>query len=914
MPVLVNRESGLAEDLSPELAQAAVKMNTHDIPMVDPEGNHVLAPHEEAASLLQQGYTQPDSEQLKGLLDVSKYSTTGQQLATGAEGAASSYSFGLSTAAERALGVPEEDINKRREINPVSHGVGEAVGFGAGLLSGTGEAALINKAGLMLGEKAAAHLGASAIGKIGSTAARLAAENALFTSGDEASKIFAGDPHQSIESSAINVGLSGIIGMGAGAALKGTGELWEMGPGKKLTELMQTVSNKAQGLPSELKLASGIDIAPEMEAALSSNPAARSAFQTLQESNSKAGTEAQEALGKFHTDVKEALSSTLGKTPEDIEALASASKAEQGRAFQDTLAKTIDDKIKPISEQYNKFQEKFASAKISPITKVQLQNDVSAMIAEQGLEKGPNEAGLKLAQKVIGQLEKQDTAQDLRTYIQGLAQMSPYGSETYQVGKALRKILSSGIDNTIESKLAGEAPALMEQYKATNARYSQFRDLLSELNDRLRLGREGKVGAESFIEALKSADPESVASRLSLKGDTNLQMLLEQQFPEAAAIARHQEINDIVKASLDKSGTAIDANKLFKNFNKLEPELRNYLVTPEGIKRIEALEHLVKQVPSRLNPSGTARTLDMLWDKIPASGAALVSMLSGHNPVSGYILGKIGTYIGKEIPDSARLAMLKFLGSEGRISAGGLRAAAQVADQTIKAEAKLSKAVLGVFDDAAALVIPFPKPEKIEKLRDMVDKVAADQKQLLPEDSKMGHYIPDHAVASGLISARGITYLAGLRPQTAPESPLDAERKPSKIDKAKYKQALVIAEQPLTILKSIKEGSLTPEDMIHLTNLYPSLTTRMQTKLIEAMADAKTDKTRMPYKTKMSMSLFMGQPLESSLKPANIMAAQPQMAAQQPLATPARSDKLSKLPNTYATPQQSREMSRIGKH
>lgn len=911
MPVLINRDSGLAEDLGTDVAQSAVQSGTHDLPLIDPDGNHVLAPFEDAANLMQQGYTQPKPEQLKRLIEHAVFNSTEQQVKAFTEGAASGATFGLSTAAERLSDVATpEDINRRREYNPGIHGLGQAAGLTASMLTGVGEGALIARGASALVPRVAT----SALGRIGSTAARMAAENAMFTAGDEASKMFAGDPHQSLETAAADIGMSGLIGMVAGGALKGTGELWEMGPGRKLGDMMKAIANKSQGLPSELKLASGIELAPEMEAALSSSPEARQAFQTLQESSTKSGVQAQESLNKFYTDVDGAITSTIGKTPEDIASVASSSKAEVGKSFQDSLSKAVEAKVKPISEQYERFAEKFKSAEISPTQKVSLANDIAAMIAEQGLDKGPNEAGLKLAQKAIAQLQHQNTAQDLRAYAQGLYEVAPYGSEMYQTGRALRKIFNSGMESTLENKMAAQSPHLVEQYRNVNAEYSKFRDLLSEMNDRLRLGREGKAGAEGFVSALKSADPESVASRLSLKGDVNLQSVLEQQFPEIAGLARSHELNNIVRASLNKSGEGLDPKKFFKNFNKLEPELRNYLLPQEGVARIGALEHLVNQVPTRMNPSGTAKTLDALWSKIPESAAGLVAMLTGHNPIGAYVLGKAAHYIGREVPDAVRLALLKYMGSSGQISAQGLKAAAAVASQTIKGERSLTKAALSVFDDVGAQVIPHPSSEKIDKLKDTLDKVAANPEKLGTDDNRIGHYLPDHAVALGMISSRAVSYLASLRPSTAPAAPLDPERKPSKMEEQAYRQALIIAEQPLTVLKSIKEGSLTPQDIQHLQQLYPQLAVRMRDKLTTAMVEAKSEQRTIPYKTKMSMSLFLAQPLESSLQPANIMAAQPPPPMPQKPMTATSSNKIMKLPKTYETPNQSREMNRISKH
>jgi hypothetical protein len=68
-----------------------------------------------------------------------------------------------------------------------------------------------------------------------------------------------------------------------------------------------------------------------------------------------------------------------------------------------------------------------------------------------------------------------------------------------------------------------------------------------------------------------------------------------------------------------------------------------------------------------------------------------------------------------------------------------------------------------------------------------------------------------------------------------------------------------------------------------------------------------------PYKTKMGLSLFMGQPVDSSMTPQSIVAAQP-VPAQQPQGGqqgPKKStDKLGKSTSSYRTASQDAEYDR----
>lgn len=152
------------------------------------------------------------------------FGSTGQQLLTGIEGTAQGFAGPIATGAERLLskagvpGISAEEQAARAEANPISHGFGEAIGFGTGALTGTGEAALLGKVGeaavgaQKLGE------GASLASKIAQTGIRGGAELAALQAGDEASK-FINDPSHTLGAAALNVGLSGLIGIGGGAFL-----------------------------------------------------------------------------------------------------------------------------------------------------------------------------------------------------------------------------------------------------------------------------------------------------------------------------------------------------------------------------------------------------------------------------------------------------------------------------------------------------------------------------------------------------------------------------------------------------------------------------------------------------------------------------------------------------------------------
>jgi hypothetical protein len=90
----------------------------------------------------------------------------------------------------------------------------------------------------------------------------------------------------------------------------------------------------------------------------------------------------------------------------------------------------------------------------------------------------------------------------------------------------------------------------------------------------------------------------------------------------------------------------------------------------------------------------------------------------------------------------------------------------------------------------------------------------------------------------------------------------------------------------------------------------------MQQKLLSVVSDRVEKDKNVPYRTRIGISMFMQSPMDSTMQPASIMAAQPQpaMPPQQPqqgkkISTKA-GEKLSKMGKTYQTKTQSAEADR----
>jgi hypothetical protein len=225
MPNLINNETGLAESLDLAKANEALKKGSHAVPLVSPEGEPVHVSLADAPGLVAEGYRQPNREEHSKLLRYAKASTPKAEAISAVEGFAQGLLPGATGLETKLLGVDPQDIADREEANPGHHLTGKLAGTGASFA--VGPLAAIKGGALV----------------------RNAVQAAVMQGGDEAHKMFLGDPHQSVETALTNVGLSAALGGGLGAALgRGGNALLNINKDAKLTSILTQTKDAVQSV------------------------------------------------------------------------------------------------------------------------------------------------------------------------------------------------------------------------------------------------------------------------------------------------------------------------------------------------------------------------------------------------------------------------------------------------------------------------------------------------------------------------------------------------------------------------------------------------------------------------------------------------------------------------------------------
>lgn len=931
------------------------------VKLQDPSGQLVNVTPSDAEALKLAGYSAPalptpaefdQSEKEK------EFSSPLQKAATAIEGAGEGATFGLSTGLETAMGMDPADIRARREVNPNTHALGQAAGLVGSAVLGTGEAKVLG----MAGEGAASALGLTAEGglasRMGYHAVKNAAETMLFSGGDELSKMISGDPNQTVGSVAANVGLSGLLGGGIGAGVGVISPLWTTSASGSLTNAVHDMENQvadvtANGLPSIPETAP-VEPAVEAAAPVDPNQAQSDMVQEaagMQKPNADEIAGAAERLGikpsvgtmsdsKFIQDTEQNLTrrptiagqamarevsaneAVLKKAATEVLSDATTkSEYETGKAIESGVADKLQKIYAPIKASFEQLEPHLKAMEVPEALKFDAVKQLVGMGTQQALD---------LAEEI----QKQGSVWDLKTLrtsinerlsdaYRGGYRGASADIEPLQAAKnALTGLREGAIDAAskatgLSGKEAGRISAeTIQQLRETDAAYRLYKEKLKNVGVEAGLGNIGS--ARKLLDQMAKRSSESWSSRIFNAGDVEQTRFFKENFPDEFELARKYKLKDILEKSISEAqgrNGAFDVGSFLRQLSdtKYGPEARDMLLGDKSQKLMD-IKTMYQAMPGVANPSGTAAAIasgnlfSVQGAVDNASDAVKYAVLKG--------LPRIMEATGVTNKKAAATAALMYLKAGQPIEAEGFKAMTDYIAHAAKGENLAGAAAKNIFK-AGAVVLPanmYPSDKETDKLDRKLQSLQDNPTPLYDVGGKTAHYMPEHGEAIGQTAGNAVQYLNSLRPQVQKPNPLDAGIEPSKQEKAAYRDALTIAEQPLVVMDKIKEGTLVPSDLKHLGTLYPGLYSNLQQKLTHSMIDAVHAETPIPYQTRLGLSMFLAQPLDSTMTPGGIQAAQPQApqmpppgGQSAPRGSHAGSMKnITKLPSDYMTPQQKR--------
>lgn len=736
-----------------------------------------------------------------------------------------------------------ETLSSHQEENPlISHG-SEAVTQAAGLLTGKGLPGLIGKAGEAVAgatglAKAAGAVGEfgpklpSVLAKIGGGALKGAIETGLLQGSSEISNALMGkgDQEAPVAGALWNIGAAGLLGgaLGGtfGAASAGLNRIGETKSGTGAKQWLEDFGNR---------------------------------WKVNQE-----GTPINEAvtneLSEFHNATKSAADEVYG---------ASGLKSQAIRK----LVPEMNDAISGQSEEIGR----------------QLQSRATEMLGDP--ETYPPRLYKKFAQDVNQWMETStnpkassydvfDATQELKQKLQSYAkydkQIAPFAPEKEFVNSS--KEISSRLRSALEdSRVWGDAGDIQ---KNTNKAFTEFLPSLKDFERRFTTKIEGDA----------TIDPGKINTYVNQIGKPNaeIKQSMMKNFVEAAETYRNKIADLHGRLGLESPLEPASLNSVKSTYSPSS--------VSAGSKAADMLYHVgIPKLAS--HTAGTVIGGEAGYHEGGIKGAVL-------GGIAGALAPAIGQAIGKKITHNAVPLVLKVL-SSGNVE--GLQNFLDYANHAERGAQKMNSGVDDLFRSGSNQFLQSYRADdkSREKLRNYIengqqneDVQAQSNKLQQPQgfahggdvmrqpDPKPGapilddtHGLNTHAPeqANRLMLAKGRinNYLNSVRPQPIMDKlPFDREI-PDKQKTREYDKVLDLANQPLSILNHVKDGTLTPQMMNHFTQLYPEIHNQLSKKITERITQSQVSAdTPPPYKVRQSMGLFLGAPLDASMTPRSIMAAQ----------------------------------------
>jgi hypothetical protein len=988
------------------------------IQVFDPNGQlGTLDPHE-APEAFNAGYRYA----MPQAIDDYKNSSLGEQAKAFVEGAGQGVVGPLAPAAEEAIGIDPENIQRRSHTG--AHTAGEVTGLVGSSMADFGLSAGMEAAGhaaqaaaglsdVAKGVDAAAQatkmglpelakaFQPSYLSRVGSEAAKQAAEMAVLGGSDEISKMVVQDPDATATNAISNVGLSAALGLGGGALMAGAvSPLWKAGPGPKAAQWLEGLIKTVNGgdklvLPETLQKSFadlGISPHPTIVSALSGDP---KALEMAQELYRAQNPQMLEQLNNLPVELRESVAKGLGINLDDA---ATFSNHDSGKAIEQSFKDRLLSDYGPVHDEQERVAAQEATVAIPDEDALNLRNtliehaatnqDIGTAsplyktfheVGDQVLTKdtvgglealrqqlrrrasGPidddTRFGLNRLRSLIGDWKNNfilkqgekvglegmdqsvvDYAAQAQARATSTKALSGVGSGARRIGEDLQaeadQASQTAKQAVKDAKAEGRTAAqgLIDDRKVASSNYQDYVEKYEKLMDHLGLGDwkgTGKLQAK-----LEKLTPEEIIKKFSTKGDVELKEILQQTFPDIAEMVRQHEAKQFLSGAVyrENGKVVLDSKALVRKLDNLmkgSPEHAKFILPNGAIERIRAGD-VIQDGISRIKAikdSGTPAGMWKLFKHVGSGAGAMIGGIAGgeHGLGGGVIGGLVGgmaTHFGKELPEAYKLAMLNIMSSEAEVSAPGVKSMVNFLGKAYKGAQTTSKAVSDVLRPTAQvlgskIVATTGGDEKIDKL---VEEFQKDPNKFASrvQNSDLGHYMGAHQVALSQQSTQAIQYLAQLKPKPLQLGPLDKPIKPSAQASQRYNRAVGIAQQPLSVLQHVKDGTLLPSDIQDLNSMYPGYMQQLQTKLGQEIAGALDEETPIPYHTRLGLSLFLGQPLDNTMQPMSIIAAQPQpvqapQAPQGKKPSAKASTDMAKGAKSYQTASQSAESDRSGR-
>lgn len=209
-----------------------------------------------------------------------------------------------------------------------------------------------------------------------------------------------------------------------------------------------------------------------------------------------------------------------------------------------------------------------------------------------------------------------------------------------------------------------------------------------------------------------------------------------------------------------------------------------------------------------------------------------------------------------------------------------------ISELSAKTTKSMEKHVGGIFSQTTDTILPpdreerSSKPLEMDKTHEYIEAYMQNPMKLLDRmhanNAVLSEIAPELSAGIGETVARGVSFLSTKLPPKDRMAPLDPVPIPNQSQISQFNRYASIVDNPMKVLSHIQQGTLLPQDMEALGAVYPTLYNEMRGMITGKMMDylSQKDNPPLPTPVRINLSMFLGEPLDSSMIPQNIMSSQ----------------------------------------
>lgn len=628
------------------------------------------------------------------------------------------------------------------------------------------------------------------------------------------------------------------------------------------------------------------------------DPNTRQFYKNLKESNTDAGR----ALTDYEPQQKKEMLQEINKTVQSITP-DSEITGDSMQAYE-SLKKDFQAKYNQEKEALEPAFKSFDKAGIKPISDPgQLVSRLDEAIPGAGehisydgdtLKLAPYKASMPFSKEAYGAIKEViEGANDPDLTLDGLRNIRKSISDRIswdtnpRVASQLSDIKKSLMDQMIGEVSKSEPDLAVRETFKRYAINEQNREALEKVlggsfSDMASLGR--KISPEDAIGKIFSNSNSVQAAK---------QILGKESFDKA--LANYLKVN--IEKATDNAGIGFSSKKYATFLKTKFPELKEaFKDNPPTLARIKAANDIIRILPDsgRANPSESATSLKNMGiiDKLKSISNLAIN-------THGFVAEKAMNLFNKfgELSDNARLNRVFNFMNEGKsfteaenlaesrmVHTGVLKKIEDLKNKTTQTIQKGSKSLFnpsqsGYAGASAAEYLGEKKADnsietfqkRTKNITQYVDNFDQSLDTLNKSTESLYPHAPQISQAIQASMIKGMQYLSTKIPQEPQMGPLGPKAEPSKSEISQFNTIYDAIESPLDVFKEIQAGTLDQHWTDALNTVYPDLMNNIKTTMMEEIAK---NGNKVPYKTKMQLSLLFGQDMDASISQPFIAANQ----------------------------------------